>query len=280
VTVSVAIVNWNTGHRLKKCVASVLSTAPGAEIVIVDNASTDASLDSVGDFRNQIDIVRNSVNRGFAAAVNQAVSQATTPYALILNPDIVVAPGAVRLLEEFIDAHPRAAAVGGYVNDRYLPRDLPTPVSLIAENLGFGGPRRVANVHDTIEVDQPAAAALMIRKDAYEGIGGFDERFFPAWYEDVDFCLRLKEAGWTIYYVPAAKFEHEGGYSTAALGAKEFADAYYHNQLRYARKHFSLLSVLALRISIIIGMFLRIVRRPGMVAAYGGVVKGAVGGWS
>src|SRR5262249_40009146 len=129
--VTVIIVNWNSGNLLRVCIESLLVTAPAVDIVVVDNASTDASLEAAGGFLSQVDLVQNSVNRGFAAAVNQGFSQTSTAYVLVLNPDIRVMPGAVENLARFLDEHPKAGAVGGYVNDKYLPRNLPVATTLI-----------------------------------------------------------------------------------------------------------------------------------------------------
>ena len=128
-------------------------------------------------------------------------------------------------------------------------------------------------------VDQPAAAALMVRRAAFDAIGGFDESFFPAWYEDVDFCRRLKTLGWEIYFAPGATFEHAGGYSAEALGPQAFAEAYYRNQLRYVQKHFTRSGQVAARISIVVGMLARMAARPGKAGAYTAVIRGALGGW-
>jgi GT2 family glycosyltransferase len=277
--VAVIIVNWNSGNLLRVCIESLLVTAPGVDILVVDNASTDASLEAAGGFLNQLDLVQNSVNRGFAAAVNQGFSQTSAGYILVLNPDVRVMPGAVESLARFLDQHPNAGAVGGYVNDKYLPRNLPTAATLIKENLGFSTRTSPPQSQVMLAVDQPAAAALMIRRDSYDDVGGFDERFYPAWYEDVDFCRRLKSAGWALYFLPDAEFQHEGGYSVEALGAKRFAEAYYHNQIRYAQKHFGTVARLAIRASIAAGMLLRMMIRPKNAAAYAHVVRGAIGGW-
>ncbi len=277
--IAVVIINWNSGSLLRPCVQSVLDTARDAEVVVIDNASTDASLESLAALRNQIDVVQNSGNRGFAAAVNQGFDQTSTPFVLILNPDLRVLPGAIELLAEFLSAHPKAGAVGGYLNDDYLPRPFPTAASLARENLGLE--RRLYSKRWTgpVAVEQPAAAALMVRRDAYEQIDGFDERFYPAWYEDVDFCSRMKTAGWQIYFEPAAEFQHEGGYSAQALGPKAFAQAYYRNQLRYAQKHFGPASRFTVRVSIAAGMLLRMAARPGLAGAYASVLRGVLGGW-
>jgi GT2 family glycosyltransferase len=278
-TSTVAIINWNSDGWLRPCIESLVSTTT-SQILVIDNASEDASIESVQGFRNRVNFMRNSVNRGFAAAVNQAFHATSTPYVLILNPDLRATPGAIRMLEEFLDAHPRAAAVGGYAGARYWPRRLPTMLSLISENLGIRA-RHQGDVaqEDFLTVDQPAAAALMIRRDAYEEAGGFDEQFYPAWYEDVDFCQRLKTKGWEIYFAAKAKFLHEGGYSAGVMGSSNFLHYYYGNQLRYARKHFGAPAAAVVRLSIAAGMIGRIVGRPRQASAYGKTFIGALKGW-
>jgi N-acetylglucosaminyl-diphospho-decaprenol L-rhamnosyltransferase len=276
---SVAIVNWNAGNRLRVCVESLLATAPDARAVVVDNASVDGSIESLAQFSDRVGLVCNKVNRGLAAALNQAFAATSTHYVLALNPDVQVMPKAVEILERFLDTHPKAGAVGGYVNEKYLPRQFPTASRLIRENLGLLSRKPSAKSGGSASVDQPAAAALMIRRAAYEEAGGFDEQFFPAWYEDVDFCKRLKIAGWEIYFVPDARFHHEGGYSAEALGKKSFVQAYYHNQLRYTRKHLGPTASLAVRASMIAGMLARIVAQPQNAGAYGSVLWGALGRW-
>ena len=289
---SVAIINWNSGIRLRTCIESLLGTETKAEILVVDNASEDDSIEMAREFRNRVTLIQNSVNRGFAAAINQAFQTTGTPYVLVLNPDIRVLAGAVLILEEFMNAHPKAGAAGGYVNENYLPREFPTVGTLVRENLGLrkiaGGSRSASATarslknrpplqsEEAVEVEQPAAAALMIRRDAYEAVGGFDERFYPAWYEDVDFCRRLKKEGWEIYFLPRAGFLHEGGYSAGALGAEKFANAYYGNQMRYAQKHFGPAGNAAVRASIAAGMIGRMIGRPKQAAAYGKVLAGVL----
>jgi len=281
-----AIVNWNSGTWLRTCIESLLATAPNAEILVVDNASEDASLALVKGFRNRVSFICNSVNRGFAAGVNQAFQSTSSLYILVLNPDIRVTPGAVRTLENFMRSHPRTGAFGGYVNENYLPRDFPTVWGLVCENFGFARPPSVTAACDrrsplseAVSVEQPAAAALMIRREAYESVGGFDEQFYPAWYEDVDFCRRLKAEAWEIYYAPQAEFLHEGGYSLCTLGSESFVRAYYSNQIRYARKHFSSLGSATVRASVAAGMLARMIGRPQQAAAYGKALLGALKGW-
>ena len=293
-TSTIAVINWNSGDLLRTCIESLVATTSGAEIIVIDNASTDTSLESAEGFRNRVNFICNRVNRGFAAAVNQAFQTTLSRYVLILNPDITVLPGAVQLLEEFMDAHPRAGAAGGYVGEKYPPRKFPSAGALILENLGArrldrrrdyerAGPSHSKSQQlrhaEALRVDQPAAAALMIRRDAFDEVEGFDEEFFPAWYEDVDFCCRIKERGWEIFFLPAAEFVHAGGYSAAALGSERFLGAYYRNQLRYAQKHFGRMSTIAVRVSVAAGVIGRIIGRPREAGAYGRVLLGALKGW-
>ena len=277
-TCCVVIVNWNSGKRLRSCVESLMTAPTEMEVVVVDNASSDDSMTAIDEFRNRLNFVRNSTNRGFAAGVNQGFASTSAPHVLILNPDVRATAVSIASLDSFLESHARAAAIGGYVNAKYLPRRIATPGSLIREDLGLGNPSST-NPSGVVRVEQPAAAALMVRRDAFDEVGGFDERFVPAWYEDVDFCRRLIAAGWEIYFDPSVRFEHEGGYSAESLGPRAFAEAYYRNQLRYAEKHFAASSRLALRLSLAAGMVLRTVARPGNAGAYLNVMTGALGRW-
>jgi GT2 family glycosyltransferase len=279
VSCTAAIVNWNSGALLRSCIESLLNTSTDAEILVVDNASTDDSAVRALDFRDRVNFIRNNANRGLAAAINHAFAATATDYVLVLNPDLRVLPGAVSYLETWMDRHPDAGAIGGYVNEKYLPRRLPSVGSLVLENVGAHARVDANSSSEPVVAEQPAGAALMIRRQAYNAIGGFDEQFFPAWYEDVDFCRRLESAGWKLYFAPQAKFVHEGGYSANALGPADFAAAYYRNQLRYARKHFGDVASVIVRVSIAAGMIGRMALRPARLRAYWGVFAGVLGGW-
>jgi len=279
VDIAVGIINWNSGHWLKDCIASIQSTSNVAEVVVVDNASTDGSPETASGFGSRVQLVRNTSNLGFAGGVNHAFSATSAPLVLILNPDVGVTSGAIERMKAFLETHPEAAAIGGHVGERYLPRRLPTAASLIRENLGLGKHSDKPEVTEPYEIEQAAAAALMIRRAAYEQVGGFDTRFYPAWYEDVDFCMQLKSAGWKIYFDPAARFLHEGGYSAKALGTSAFAAAYYRNQLRYVSKHMNGASGVAIRLAMATGMVVRTLASPARAGAYWPVVAGALGKW-
>jgi len=279
VDTAVGIINWNSGHWLKVCIQSLLATSGVAEIIIVDNGSTDRSVEGLEKLSDRVQVIRNPNNRGFAGGVNQVFAATRAPLVLILNPDVESKPGAIERLRNFLNRELEAGAIGGDVGRDYPPKKLPTAVSLIRENLGMRRSPSVPHGHEPFEVEQPAAAALMIRRGAFDAVGGFDESFYPAWYEDVDFCRKLRQAHWKIYFDPAAEFVHEGGYSTRVLGAGAFAAAYYRNQLRYVRKHMSRSAALAVRLSIAAGMAGRTIASPRMANTYSTVFLGALGRW-
>jgi GT2 family glycosyltransferase len=273
---TIAIVNWNSGKLLQACVESALDGSD-CEILVFDNNSEDGSTGFLNLLPRRVQLVRSERNRGFAGGVNELFRRCDTPYVFILNPDIRVQPGSVQLLERFMDAQPRAAVVGAYVGEKYLPRYLPTVGSLVMENLGL--PRKpVVKQNDFVEVEQIAAAAMMIRRDVYKA-SMFDEGFYPAWYEDVDFCRRLKRDEWRVFFAPHIKFAHAGGYSAETLGTGRFVYYYYRNQARYARKWFGMTGSLAVRASITLGAAGRMLGRPRSALAYGKVLFGALGGW-
>jgi GT2 family glycosyltransferase len=270
---AVVIVNWNSGKRLRQCLESL---PPSPAIVVVDNASADDSLQLARECQVPAKYIVNRSNLGLAAAINQGVAETSTPYVFLLNPDARATSGSVEILERVLDEHPRAGAVGGYVNERYLPRPIATPWSIVRENCGF--PIATPDVFAHQEVGQAAAAALLVRREAYDEVGGFDDQFFPAWYEDVDFCRRLHAARWQVRFAREARFVHEGGYSAKALGAADFATAYYHNQIRYVNKHFGAGAGLV-RLSIAAGMAARRIIAPSRAVGCSKVIAGALWEW-
>lgn len=272
---AIVIVNWNSGERLKRCLESI---PPEAEVVVVDNASGDDSIRQAREARPATNFIANPSNRGLAAGLNQGFAATASSWVLVLNPDITVPAGSIERLEQVLEGAPRAGAVGGYVNEKYLPRPLATPWTIIRENFGMPvGPYAGDGRGD--KVGQAAAAALLVRRDAYTAIGGFDERFLPAWYEDVDFCKSLSLAGWEVRFARDARFIHEGGYSARTLGATAFAAAYYRNQLRYINKHFNAVGSFLVRLSIVVGMTARMMTTPSRSDACWTAIAGALGGW-
>jgi GT2 family glycosyltransferase len=232
VDLSVVIVNWNTRDLLRACLASLRVALPASglasEVIVVDNASADGSAAMVREEFPEVTLVANPENRNYAAGSNQALALATGEFILALNPDTEVPAEAPRALVRFLREHPGAGAVAPalvFPDGKVQPsvRGFPTPRALIGALSGlahlfprsaWGSYRPRTLPHDRPSaVDQPMTSALLFRKAALDQIGPFDERF-PLFFNDVDLCFRLKEAGWEIHYDPRIRVVHEGGAST------------------------------------------------------------------
>ena len=272
------IVNWNSGQMLKEAVESILRDDEVDTVFVVDNASSDKSLRGVREVDDRVQVLENKSNRGFAGAVNQAFDATNSAFVLILNPDIQATPDAIGLLAEVLESNPRVGAVGGFVSEGYHPRPFPTLGSLSWENLGLPRFETSFGRSGAQSVDQVAGAAFMVRRAAFDEVGGFDEQFFPAWYEDVDFCKMISKSGWKICFHPEARFHHDGGYSIETMGLKKFLSAYYKNQIRYARKHLGARSGFSIRVALVFGMVFKMICRPRRAITYWKVIRDVVRG--
>ena len=271
-----------------RAISACLEALPGehCEVIVVDNASDDDTVQRVK--QHPVRLFANQQNRGFGAAVNQGATEATGDVLLILNPDAIGEPGAVTEIIRCMELTGADAAGGALLEADGQPargfafRRFPTYWSLAFEatlvnQLWPGNPvnRRYrcldADYSRQQEVEQPAGACLAIRRSAWEKIGGFDEQFFPVWFEDVDLCKRLHDQGSRIVYCPEAPFHHSGAHSVGQLSFRDKQVYWYRNMLRYARKHFSGGEVFLLRLAIIKGMLLR------MIGALLGARKAALG---
>jgi N-acetylglucosaminyl-diphospho-decaprenol L-rhamnosyltransferase len=275
--ISIVIVNWNSGALLERCVRSLRMHAGNCETIVVDNASDDGSLDFFAASQAKELVIKNSRNRGFAAANNTGWRACSGDPVLFLNPDTACTAGAVPSLAVALSDDPAAAAVGGLLVDSsgspqpgFNVRAFPTIAASVAELLLLDAvwpqnpwtSRYLMARHDWSklqEVDQPAAACLMVRRQTLEKIAGFDESFFPAWFEDVDLCKRIKSGGSRILFQPAARFEHAGGSSLRRLTREEFLAYYHGNQIRYFAKHHGTAAAGKIRSAVKAGLLLRAV---------------------
>lgn len=246
VHLDLVVVNWNSGPLLGRLLDSLEPLrAEIAAAVVVDNGSRDGSERAAE--RAGVELLRFPENRGFAPAANAGVARGAAPFILLVNPDVRIQAAAVRGLCRELERRPEVGLACGRLVDgagrsqfAFQIRPLPTFWRAAAENLFLDHllpRRRPAEPTEPMEVEQPAAAAWLVRRAAWETLGGLDERFVPAWFEDVDFCRRLREAGWRIWYFPQYVFEHEGGYSVKNLGRGRFHRYFRRNELRYWRKH-------------------------------------------
>ena len=234
--ISVAIVNWNTRDLLLAALQSIYNDTASAtfEVIVVDNNSADGSARAVAERFPRVILFANTINAGYAAGNNQAIKLANAPYILLLNPDVIVPNGTFAQVISFMASHPEAGALGirqvypdGSIQSSV--RGFPTPLAVMWELLGlarlfprsrlFGAYRMTWFPYDSVaEVDQPMGTFLLIRREVIESIGLLDEQF-PIFFNEVDWCLRCKRAGWKIYFDPGAEIVHYGGSSTSQVGA-------------------------------------------------------------
>jgi len=285
VELSIVIVTWNSERWIGRCLEALAESCDGLayEVLLYDNASADETLRLVDD-AGGVRTIRSQMNDGFAAGTNRAISAARGQYIFLLNPDCELAPRALAVLFEFLEAHPHVAAAVPLLSDEsgvsqreFQLRRLPTLRTLVSEVLLIGKvfPRNPATAYYRYRdldltapqrIEQPAAAALLIRKDVYEEVGPLDEQFSPAWFEDVDYCRRLAAANKEIYVVPAAWARHFGGASLEHVPFAKFIDVWYRNMFRYATKWLTAGEAETLRWVIIAGMLLRL---PAALIGFG-----------
>jgi GT2 family glycosyltransferase len=289
--IGIVIVTYNSAAEIGACLEAALAT--GAEVVVVDNASTDGTQAEV--HRHGARLIANSTNLGFAAAVNQGFLVLNCTYVLLLNPDAVLKSD----LEPLRDACdlPMAAGAGGQLLDTegrpqigFMARRLPSPAALALEALLLNRlcPNNPVNrryrlldldYHARAEVEQPAGAFVMIRRQVWVELGGFDHRFHPLWFEDVDFCRRAADRGYRFFYEPLAVAKHTGAHSIAALSLEMRRFYWYRSLLKYSAKHFSPFAFRGVCLAVAAGSVMRAIaqafRRGRFIptAGYGEVVR-------
>jgi GT2 family glycosyltransferase len=268
--IGIVIVTYNSRAEIGACLEAAI--ASGADVVVVDNASSDGTIEEVRG--RGVRLLANSANRGFAAAVNQGFAALATPFVLLLNPDAQIRGG----LESMAAACrlPRTAGAGGKLVDSdgrpqvgFMVRQLPGPTVLILEilllnriwpnnpvNRRYRGLQ--VNYNMRIPVEQPAGAFLMVPRAVWQELGGFDESFFPLWFEDVDFCRRAIDRGYQFFYVPEAVAGHTGGHSISQLSVEKRRVYWYGSLLRYSAKHFRPPAFRAVCLATVVGSLLRI----------------------
>jgi GT2 family glycosyltransferase len=267
--VGIVIVTYNSEAEIGPCLDAALVT--GAEVIVVDNASSDGTLAQVR--RRGADVIANPVNRGFAAGANQGIGAISADFILLLNPDAVLKTSLEPLQAACASAE--VGAVGGKLVDLnnavqagFTVRRLPTPLVLAFEVLLINRlwPRNSVNWHyrcydfkydEPVEVEQPAGAFLMFRRDVWQSLGGLDEAFYPIWFEDVDFCKRLRDHGYHVYYEPRAVATHLGGSSIRKILLEKRELYWYGSLLRYGFKHFGQAHTQLLCLAVIVGSLLR-----------------------
>ena len=283
------VVHWRDEDHLEELLAA-WPQDPAYELLVVDNGGTLGSVPAPGR------LISPGNNLGFAGGVNRGVEAARAPIVLILNADARPQDRALDRLLAAFEELPEAAGIvpalvspDGESQHRWQLQPLPAPSTLLLQTLFLAGERGPAEAPARgTPIEQPAAAALALRRAVLRELGGLDEGFYPAWFEDVDLARRLAGAGHRLLYEPSARFVHAGGATVSSLGYGPFLWIYYRGLIHYLRKHHAGLWPLLTRLSLSIGMLLRLgllpLRRPGRaesrLEAAVGLLAVICGAWS
>jgi GT2 family glycosyltransferase len=282
VSLSIIIVNCNTKELLDACLSSILAHGTGfdLEIFVVDNASTDGSTQMVKQKYLTVHLMENSENVGFARANNQAIEKARGDYLFLLNSDAVILPGTIDAMVKFMDAYPMVGALGAKLLSQDLVpqiscRHFPTVFTILSQFFGLSAmfPRsRLWGRYDmgywdhrqARKVDCVPGTALFVRKSTIQQVGPLDGNYF-LYFEDTDWCYRINQAGWEVFFLPQAEVIHRGGASAAkshegmfydkTLSRESFSSLFY-----YFRKFHGSLPVLLLKVFIPISLIMRMLR--------------------
>jgi N-acetylglucosaminyl-diphospho-decaprenol L-rhamnosyltransferase len=249
---AVVVVNHNSGAFLARCLASVFAAAGDVsiDVVVIDNASGDGSAREAAGEYPTARVIENPVNRGFAAAANQGIRATAAPFALLLNPDAQINGGTLAALLKMAEERPRAGAIGLLVrNPDGSVQPSARKVPGLLESLGhaFLGPvlpnNRFTRSYTMAgwdraterEVEWISGSAMLLRREAYDELDGFDEGYFM-YVEDVDLCTRMRKAGWTVLFSPEVEVVHEIGVSSRSM-PERMAHEHSRSIYRYFERH-------------------------------------------
>jgi len=247
--VSIIVPSWNTRDLLSECLRSIAQTSTDldCETLVIDNASTDGSDTLVRERFPQVRVIRNVENAGFARAANRGAAASTGRYLLLLNSDAWLQPGALRALLTLATEQPRCGIVGAQLRNadgsfQASHASFPTLAQEFLMLSGLGralyGPWYPSHGPDAgraRRVDYVGGACLLARRAAFDDVGGLDEGFFM-YAEEIDLCLRLRQAGWEVWYQPAAQVIHVGHASSRHRRTEREGDLY-RSRVRFFRKH-------------------------------------------
>ncbi|MCC6840730.1 MAG: glycosyltransferase family 2 protein [Flavobacteriales bacterium] len=253
---SIVIVNYNVKAYLEQCLRSVQEALKGldGEVFVVDNQSTDGSVEMVARLFPGVRLMANSVNMGFSRANNQAIKECVGEYVLLLNPDTVVGEDVFRKVIAFLDANPTAGGLGVKMIDgtgRFLPeskRGLPTPTVAFYKIIGlsrvFPRSKRFGRYHlghlpenESAPIEILSGACMFLRRSVLDQVGLLDESFFM-YGEDIDLSYRIRLGGYENWYFPDAPIIHYKGESTKKSSVN-YVIVFYNAMVIFARKHFT-----------------------------------------
>ena len=279
--ISVVIVAWNAKHYLQLCLQSLADAPPRRtiEVLVVDNASADGTSEMVKAQFPWVKLIRSEENLGFSRGNNLAIRQCQGRYIALVNPDVIVFPGCLDALADFLDQNPTVGDVGPRIlnPDRTLQstcRRFPTLWNNFCMATGlatrfkasrfFAGEHMLYFPHDrTLPVDVLVGCFSMIKRQAFDEIGLLDDNLFM-YGDDIDWCRRAWNAGWQVVFYPGAESIHDRGKITAPFPVR-FALAQQRSVLYYWQKHHGLWGVTGIRAI----MFVRHLMRYGFAVVAG-----------
>lgn len=260
-TVSIIIVSWNTRDALKRCLQSVYAHVPpiSFEVIVVDNASEDGSPEMVAKKFPKAKLIRSKTNLGFAGGNNLGLRESHGRFVMLLNSDAQLTPGSVARMIEFMDAHPEVGLIGPkllspdgtlQINGQRFPTFVREVLGVLRVSklvpslakLGWGRDDFDRNA----EVDSLAGACMLARKEAVDSVGLLDERFFM-YFEDVDWCRRIKKAGWKVWYIGEVSIVHGWAQSAKKQGIMRSHYMLHRSRCLYFRKHHGLVQAALIR---------------------------------
>lgn len=271
--VSLIIVNWNSNQYLKKCLESIKKYAPSyIEMIIVDNNS-DQKVDHLSKTFSGLRIIKNNQNLGFGKSCNQGAKIARGEYLFFLNPDTQITKESIEILVDYLDKSKKAGAVGpkllggeGY----YLkPPSLGQVIFFYTRLHRFFIKSKIFKKlfwkiklgNKKKYIKHIPGAAIMVRKNVFKKIGGFDERFF-LWFEDVDLSRQIRKKGYKLIYIPESEIIHEGAGSFRLLDDKVKRDQTLESLKIYCRKNFNKFNYFLFIIIMGVDKFLSWIKRP------------------
>ena len=266
-TFSIIIVTYNSSKLITPCLDSLYHTEGIVlpfEVIVVDNASSDGTVEMIGKKFQQVRIIENKENKGYGAAVNHGAEIAEGKFLIILNPDTIVSENFLQSLSEFFQTTPDAAIVGcrligadgvQHASCWHDPR-LWTVLCEMFLPYSVGLPLVTEKPTTTKTVDMVSGACLAIKRNIFQQLNGFDEQFYM-YYEDSDLCLRARNMGLKVFFHPAISVMHQWGGSTNDMVL--FFSRVYRSKLLFIRKHRSAWQYPVAYLLIVFGFCLRII---------------------
>jgi N-acetylglucosaminyl-diphospho-decaprenol L-rhamnosyltransferase len=270
----VVIVSYRSRELLRRCLESLRAHPPGVpmNIIVIDNASGDGTREMIAGDYPEVDLVSSPDNLGFAAATNLGARRGRAPHLLALNPDTAVTEGALDTVITALEADPKVAVVGPRLLmedgslDHAAKRSFPTPMSALGHFSGLG---RRAGASEKLaayrapevesgRVDAVNGAFMLMRRSAFEQMGGFDEGYWM-YMEDLDLSYRLAQAGWESRYEPAATVEHVKGGTTGGRRSVRLNWAFHSGMFRFYRRHYAPDRSWALNAAVYVGIAMKLV---------------------